>query len=58
MVRRTDRGSTVLTDGAPSARLIPVLAATARGISRALGAPSVSTVDPRSVRRTTQPDLH
>ena len=34
-----------------------VLAATARGISRALGAPSVSTVDPRSVRRTTQPDL-
>ena len=51
-------GVTVQRAAVKSHALIPVLAATARGISRALGAPSVSTVDPRSVRRTTQPDLH
>jgi DNA-binding IclR family transcriptional regulator len=51
-------GVTVQRSVVKSHALIPVLAATARGISRALGAPSVSTVDSRSVRRTTQPDLH
>ena len=51
-------GVTVQRAVVKSHALIPVLAATARGISRALGAPSVNTVDSRSVRRTTQPDLH
>jgi DNA-binding IclR family transcriptional regulator len=50
-------GVTVQRDSAKSHALIPVLAASARGISRALGAPSVSTVDPRSVRRSIEPDL-
>jgi DNA-binding IclR family transcriptional regulator len=50
-------GVTVQQGSVKSQSLIPVLAATARGISRALGAPSVSTVDPRSVRRSVQPDL-
>jgi DNA-binding IclR family transcriptional regulator len=50
-------GVTVQRETIKSHAIIPVLAATARGISRALGAPSVSTVDPRSVRRTAQPDL-
>lgn len=51
-------GVTVQRAVVKSHALIPVLAATARGISRALGAPSVSTIDPRSVRGSTQPDLH
>ncbi len=38
--------------------LVPVLAATARGISRTLGAPSASTAGPRAARRAMQPDLH
>ncbi|GAB3346919.1 IclR family transcriptional regulator [Modestobacter lapidis] len=50
-------GVTIQRGSAKSHSLIPVLAATARGISRALGAPSASTVGPRSVRRTVQPDL-
>ncbi|MGY1842707.1 IclR family transcriptional regulator [Modestobacter sp. SYSU DS0875] len=50
-------GVTVQRETVKSHALIPVLAATARGISRALGAPSVSTVDPRTVRRTMEPDL-
>jgi len=50
-------GVTVQRAAVKSHALIPVMAATARGISRALGAPSVSTIDPRSVRRTMQPDL-
>jgi DNA-binding IclR family transcriptional regulator len=51
-------GVTVQRAAVKSHALIPVLAAAARGISRVLGAPSVSTVDRRSVRRTSQPDLH
>jgi DNA-binding IclR family transcriptional regulator len=51
-------GVTVQRAAVKAHALIPVMAATARGISRALGAPSVSTVDPRSARRTGQPDLH
>jgi DNA-binding IclR family transcriptional regulator len=50
-------GVTVQRGQVKSHSLIPVMAATARGISRALGAPSASTVNPRSVRRTMQPDL-
>jgi DNA-binding IclR family transcriptional regulator len=50
-------GVTIQRGAAKSHSLVPVLAATARGISRALGAPSVSTVDPRTVRRSVQPDL-
>jgi DNA-binding IclR family transcriptional regulator len=50
-------GVTIQRGTARAAALVPVMAATARGISRALGAPSATTVDPRSVRRTTQPDL-
>jgi len=50
-------GVTISRGTARAQSLVPVLAAAARGISRALGAPSVSTVDPRSVRRTMEPDL-
>jgi len=50
-------GVTISRGTARAQALVPVLAAAARGISRALGAPSVSTVDPRSVRRTMEPDL-
>ncbi|MCW2740527.1 MAG: Transcriptional regulator, IclR family [Blastococcus sp.] len=50
-------GVTVQRGTARSSSLIPAMAATARGISRALGAPSAIAADPRSVRRTTQPDL-
>src|SRR5918997_500262 len=51
-------GVTVQRSAVKTHALIPVRAATARGIGRALGAPSVSTVDPRSVPRPSQPDLH
>ena len=50
-------GVTIQRGSAKSHSLIPVLAATARGISRALGAPSASTVGPRAVSRAPQPDL-
>jgi DNA-binding IclR family transcriptional regulator len=50
-------GVTVQRETIKSHAIIPVLAAAARGISRTLGAPSVKGVDPRSVRRSMQPDL-
>jgi DNA-binding IclR family transcriptional regulator len=50
-------GATLPRGTARAQSLVPALAAAARGISRALGAPSVTTVDPRSVRRSTEPDL-